>query len=50
MNLHKQFLTKNAAFIENRPIKPTGYARTQADADKFNASSYKPVGLTFVVK
>ena len=28
----------------------TGYARTQADADKFNASSNKPVGLTFVVK
>jgi surface protein len=28
----------------------TGYARTQADADRFNASSYKKVGLTFVVK
>ena len=28
----------------------TGYARTQADADKFNNSSYKPSGLTFVVK
>ena len=28
----------------------TGYARTQADADKFNASSEKPSGLTFVVK
>ena len=28
----------------------TGYARTQADADKFNASSGKPPGLTFVVK
>jgi surface protein len=28
----------------------TGYARTQADADKFNASSYKPAGLNFVVK
>ena len=28
----------------------TGYARTQADADKFNASSGKPSGLTFVVK
>ena len=27
-----------------------GYARTQADADKFNNSSYKPSGLTFVVK
>ncbi len=28
----------------------TGYARTQADADRFNATSYKPAGLTFVVK
>ncbi|HZK47040.1 MAG TPA: BspA family leucine-rich repeat surface protein, partial [Atopostipes sp.] len=28
----------------------TGYARTQADADKFNASSNKPAGLTFIVK
>ena len=28
----------------------TGYARTQADADKFNASSNKPAGLNFVVK
>ena len=27
-----------------------GYARTQADADKFNSSSYKPDGLTFTVK
>ena len=26
-----------------------GYARTQADADKFNSSSLKPAGLTFVV-
>ena len=28
----------------------TGYARTQTDADKFNATSNKPSGLTFVVK
>ena len=28
----------------------TGYARTQADADKFNSSSNKPSGLVFVVK
>ncbi len=28
----------------------TGYARTQADADRFNASLYKPAGLTFYVK
>ena len=28
----------------------TGYARTQADANRFNASSYKPAKLNFVVK
>ena len=28
----------------------TGYARTQADADKFNSSSGKPSTLTFTVK
>ena len=28
----------------------TGYARSQEDADRFNASSYKPSELTFVVK
>ena len=28
----------------------TGYARTQTDADKFNASYRKPSSLTFVVK
>ena len=28
----------------------TGYARTQADANKFNASGDKPAGLNFVVK
>ena len=28
----------------------TGYARTQTDADRFNASSSKPTGLNFVVK
>ena len=28
----------------------TGYARTQVDADKFNASSNKPSALVFVVK
>ena len=31
-------------------ITTTGYARTQDDADKFNASSGKPSKLTFVVK
>ena len=28
----------------------TGYARTQADADKFNSSGGKPTGLVFVAK
>ena len=28
----------------------TGYARTQADADRFNSSSNKPAGLVFTVK
>ena len=28
----------------------TGYARTQSDADKFNNSSNKPSGVTFVVR
>ncbi len=28
----------------------TGYARTQADADKFNNSYNKPSSLTFIVK
>ena len=32
------------------PKATTGYARTQADANKFNASSNKPAGLNFVVK
>ena len=27
-----------------------GYARTQADADRFNSTSNKPSTLTFVVK
>ena len=28
----------------------TGYARTQSDADRFNATTNKPAGLKFVVK
>lgn len=28
----------------------TGYARTQTDANKFNASANKPAGLNFIVK
>ena len=35
-------------FVGSRAI--IGYARTQADADRFNASSGKPAGLVFVVK
>lgn len=35
---------------ENGPQATTGYARTQADADRFNASPGKPAGLNFVVK
>lgn len=35
--------------FQNSPATE-GYARTQEDADKFNASSGKPAGLTFVVK
>lgn len=31
-------------------LTTTVYARTQADADKLNASSYKPTGLTITVK
>jgi len=31
-------------------VATTGYARTQADADKFNASSNKPETLTFTLK
>jgi surface protein len=38
----------NAMFDSS--VATTGYARTQADADKFNASSLKPAGLTFIVK
>ena len=38
----------NNMFIDSKVT--TGYARTQADADKFNNSSNKPSGLTFTVK
>lgn len=31
-------------------LATTGYARTQADADKLNASSFKPTTLNFIVK
>ena len=40
--------TMNSMFQDSKATK--GYARTQADADKFNASSNKPAGLNFVVK
>ncbi len=38
----------NYMFQDSRAT--TGYARTQVDANRFNASSYKPAGLNFVVK
>jgi len=47
------FDTSNVTTMSNmfRGTSATiGYARTQADADKFNASSGKPPGLVFVVK
>ena len=37
-------------YMFRRSAATTGYARTQTDADKFNASNEKPSGLTFVVK
>ena len=43
----------NTSYMYNmfrNAITTTGYARTQADADKFNGSSGKPTGLNFVVK
>ena len=40
-NMEKMFYNSKAT---------TGYARTQADADKFNASSGKPTNLNFIVK
>ncbi len=42
-------VTRTDKMFEDSIIN-TGYARTQADADKLNASSDKPTGLTFVVK
>ena len=47
------FDTSNVTSINNMfqlSNATIGYARTQADADKFNATSNKPVGLNFVVK
>ena len=40
----------NMAFMFFNSQATTGYARTQTDANKFNASSNKPAGLNFVVK
>lgn len=40
--------TMSYMFYES--VATTGYARTQADADKFNASRWKPSKLKFVVK
>ena len=40
----------NMSYMFENSKATTGYARTQADADKFNASTNKPAGLNFVVK
>ena len=40
----------NFNWIFSGATATTGYARTQADADKFNSSSGKPSTLTFTVK
>ena len=40
----------NMSYMFSSSKATTGYARTQADADKFNNSSNKPSGLTFTVK
>ena len=40
----------NMGYMFSSAKATTGYARTQEDADRFNASSNKPSGLTFVVK
>ena len=47
------FDTSNVTHMDdmfNNANATIGYARTQSDADKFNSSSNKPSGLTFVVK
>ena len=43
-------VTNTANMFQGCSSLTTGYARTQTDADKFNASSNKPSGVTFVVK
>ena len=40
----------NMNYMFNNSRATTGYARTQADANKLNNSSNKPSRLTFVVK
>ncbi len=42
-------VTDMSWMFRNSPAT-TGYARTQSDANNFNASSNKPAGLNFVVK
>ncbi|HZJ99033.1 MAG TPA: BspA family leucine-rich repeat surface protein [Tissierellaceae bacterium] len=42
-------VTNMSGMFQNSQTR-TGYARTQADANKFNATSNKPAGLNFVVK
>ena len=40
----------NMSYMFENSKATTGYARTQADADKFNASTNKPARLNFIVK
>ena len=42
--------TTNMGSMFRNSSATTGYARTQADADRFNASSNKPAALVFTVK
>ena len=42
--------TKDMHYMFKNAQATIGYARTQADANKFNNTSNKPSGLTFTVK
>ena len=40
----------NVAYMFDKAVARTGYARNTTDALKLNGSSYRPFGLTFIVK
>ena len=42
--------TTNLSYMFSSADATVGYAKTQADADKFNTTESKPAGLTFTVK